>query len=347
MMKKYLITGGSGFFGSILKKYLLNRGYACVSIDMKEDDIIHRNLISIVGDIRNQNRLDRVFCEHAPFDAVFHIAAQLAHVVKNTKFLWESNVDGTENVARICVKHGTKKIVFTSSNCLWGQPFDRWVIESDEPAPIEIYGQSKLEGEKILLRYRYQIDSVIFRCPTIVSAGRLGLLGILFEFIDENRIVWVVGSGENKYQFIYSDDLADACLKALDIDRTEVYNIGSDNVRSFREVYGYVIKNAGSKSRVGSLPKKITLFGMRLMHKLGLSPLGPYQYKMIAESFVFDTHKIKRELAWKPTKTNEDMLLEAYEYYSVRRNEIQKRKGVSAHRQGAKMGIVRLLKWLS
>ena len=347
MMKKFLITGGSGFFGSILKEYLLSREYMCVNIDLEKDETIHRNLTSIVGDIRNQNTLDRIFCEHGPFDAVFHIAAQLAHVVKDRKFLWESNVNGTENIAKLCIKHGTRKIVFTSSNCLWGRPFNRPVFESDEPSPVEIYGQSKLEGEKILLENRDYINSIIIRCPTIIAAGRLGLLTILFEFIDENRTVWVVGGGENIYQFIYSKDLVDACLKALNIQKTEIYNIGSNNVRSFKQVYNYVIDKAGSRSKVGNLPKEITLLGMKVAHKLGISPLGPYQYKMIAESFVFDTSKIKNELDWHPTMTNEDMLLEAYHYYSQHRKEIRNRKGVSAHRQGAKMGIIRVLKWLS
>src|SRR4029079_6159144 len=132
-----------------------------------------------------------------------------------------------------------------SSNCLWGEGFTRPLQEDDQPKPVEIYGQSKWEGEKILMEYKNDFDVVIFRCPTIIDAGRLGLLAILFEFIDEGRKVWVVGGGDNIYQFIAAPDLVDACIKAASFDRSETFNIGSDNVKSFRDVYQAVIAKAG------------------------------------------------------------------------------------------------------
>jgi len=114
-----------------------------------------------------------------------------------------------------------------------------------------------------------------------------------------------------------------------------------------RECYDAVIRQAGSRSRVRSLPKGPTLAAMRLAHLLRLSPLGPYHYKMIAEDFMFDTARIKEKLGWKPTLTNEQVLWRAYQYYSENRLEIEKRRDVSAHRQGVKMGVIRLLKWIS
>ena len=340
-----LVTGGSGFFGDILKKRLLESGYTVVTVDLEQDDFTHPALTSVVGDIRDEALVERLFKEHR-FSAVFHAAAILAHAVKDTSVLWTSNVDGTRVIAEMTAKYKAARVIFTSSNCLWGKNFNRPVREDDSPEPVEIYGRSKWEGEKILLGHT-EFISIIFRCPTITDAGRLGLLAILFEFIDEGRKVWVVGGGANTYQFIYAQDLADACIKALTYDKTAVFNIGSDNVKSFREVYDYVIKKAGSTSRVANFPRSIAIPLMRIAYALGLSPLGPYQYKMIAESFVFDTANIKRELGWKPTLTNEQMLFKAYEYYHQNRKEIENRSGVSAHKQSAKMGVIRLLKWLS
>jgi nucleoside-diphosphate-sugar epimerase len=114
-----------------------------------------------------------------------------------------------------------------------------------------------------------------------------------------------------------------------------------------REVYERVILRSGSRSRVRSLPKAPTLALMQLAHSLRLSPLGPYHYRMIAENFIFDTTRIKSELGWKPTLTNEDMLLRAYNFYSTNRREISHRTNASAHRKPANMGIIRVLKWLS
>ena len=208
-MKQFLITGGSGFFGELLKKRLLLHGFFCVNIDLEADCYKHPHLVSIQGDIRNTAKLEQIFSQYT-FDAVFHCAAILAHAVKDNNFLWTSNVDGTRNVAEFAKKYKVPKVVFTSTNCLWAENYHRPVREEDVPNPVEIYGKSKLEGERIMCDYTNAFDVIIFRCPTIIDAGRLGLLGILFEFIDEGRKVWVVGGGKNVYQFIYADDLVDA-----------------------------------------------------------------------------------------------------------------------------------------
>lgn len=345
-MKKVLITGGSGFFGELLKKKLLEKGFYCVNIDLEADCYKHSNLESIQGDIRNTDTLNDVFSRHR-FDTVFHCAAILAHAVKDKNFLWTSNVDGTRNIAEFAKKYGIPSVVFTSSNCLWAENLHRPVREDDTPNPVEIYGKSKWEGEKILREYTKDFNVVIFRCPTIIDAGRLGLLGILFEFIDEGRKVWTVGGGANVYQFIYADDLINACLKAMEYRESDIFNIGSDDVKSFRDVYKYVICRAGSRSRVASLPKWPAILAMKIAYFLKISPLGPYQYKMIAEDFVFDTTKIKKKLIWQPTMSNEEMLYKSYQFYHNHLAEIKSRTNVSAHKQVAGMGVIRILKWLS
>lgn len=345
-MGTYLITGGSGFFGGLLKERLLELGHYCVNIDLEKDDYSHHKLESIQGDIRNKNTLDELFSKNK-FDAVFHCAAILAHVKKNKKFLWESNVDGTKNVAYFAKKYGVAKVIFISSNCLWAHNFNRAVVEDDTPEPVEIYGKSKWEGEKILLDYKNDFHSIIFRCPTIIDAGRLGLLTILFEFIDAGKKVWVVGDGSNKYQFIYAKDLINACILALGYNKTDIFNIGSDNVKTFREVYQYVIDKAKTGAKITQFPKNIIIPVMKAAYFFGISPLGPYQYKMIAEDFIFATTKIKKELNWSPTLTNEEMLLTSYKYYHDHINEIKRRRSMSAHKSAAKMGVIKLLKWLS
>ncbi|HEX2268154.1 MAG TPA: NAD(P)-dependent oxidoreductase [Pyrinomonadaceae bacterium] len=346
-MRTVLITGGAGFFGELLKQRLLDNGFQCVSIDLEEDHTAHPNLISIWGDIRRTETLEALFSKHK-FEAIYHLAAILAHAVKDVNFLWTCNVDGTRNIAEFAKRYKVPKVVFTSSNCLWAEDFGRRVRETDVPKPAEVYGLSKWEGEKILLEHTGDFDSIIFRCPTIIDEGRLGLLSILFEFIDEGRKVWVVGGGDNTYQFIYGQDLAEACLKALDYrGGSNVFNIGSDHVKSFREVYDYVIRKAGTGARVASLPRALAIPSMKLAYKLKLSPLGPYQYKMIASSFEFDTTRIKQNLDWKPTLTNEEMLYKAYNYYHTNAAEIRARANVSAHKQPAKMGVIRVLKILS
>ncbi len=344
-MRAILVTGGAGFFGGILKRQILERGDRAISIDVVPDQDEHPNLEKHQVDLRDREALDRVFAS-TRMDGVIHCAAMLAHGSEDPAELWSSNVDGTRTLMEAMRKHGVRQLVFTSSNCLWGEAMGRPVREDDAPNPVELYGKSKLEGERIIREYD-DITSVLVRCPTIIDFGRLGLLSILFEFIDEDRRVWAVGGGRNRYQFIYAGDLANACIAALDYPRSEIFNIGSDDVKTIAEVYDYVIRNSGSKAKVATLPRGPAIAAMKLAYRLRLSPLGPYHYKMIAEDFLFDTSRIKERLGWRPTMTNEEMLWRAYQYYRENRREIEARRDVSAHRKAAKMGVIRLLKWVS
>jgi UDP-glucose 4-epimerase len=345
-MPEVLITGGSGFFGGVLKRRLLAEGFRCTNIDLVPDADHHESLESIQGDLRDKELLATIFSAQK-IAAVFHCAAMLAHGAMDENLLWTSNVDGTRNIAEACRTFGVPTLIFTSTNCLWASNIGHAIAEEEKPEPIEIYGRSKLAAEEVLAEFRDALNVVILRCPTIIDSGRLGLLAILFEFIQDGKKIWVVGGGANRYQFIYAQDLATACLLAMNYPHSDTFHIGSDDVNSLRAVYDAVIQEAKSSSRVASLPKGPAIVAMKLAHRLGISPLGPYHYQMIAEDFLFDTTKIKAQLGWRPTLTNEQMLVRAYQYYAAQRKEIHARRDVSAHSKPASMGVIRLLKWIS
>jgi UDP-glucose 4-epimerase len=345
-MSAVLVTGGSGFLGLLLLRRLLDAGHDVTNIDLLPCSLQHPRLRSFTGDIRKRALLDTALAA-APHETVFHCAAMLAHDVASPDEVWDSNVRGTQVLADACAAAGVRSVIYISSNCLWGHGFARPVREDDIPAPVEIYGASKLEGERVLLNRHNQFATTVLRCPTIMDEGRLGLLAILFEFIAEGRRVWVVGDGSNRYQFIYAQDLITAMLLAAKKNQPCVFGIGSDDVGSMRETFEHVIARSGSASRIGCLPKGPAILAMKTAHLLGISPLGPYQYRMIAADFVFDTSRIKAALDWHPTLANRDMLLRAYLYYQANRADIARRTDVSAHRQAARMGIIRGLKWIS
>jgi UDP-glucose 4-epimerase len=345
-MPQVLITGGSGFFGGILKRRFLAEGFSCINLDLVPDPDTHPQLLSVKGDLRDKNLLANLFREHR-ISAVMHCAALLAHGSMNEEDLWSSNVEGTRNLADACRESGVRKLVFTSTNCLWASNVGHAIREDEPPAPVEIYGRSKLAAERLLAEYKNDLQVVVLRCPTIIDSGRLGLLAILFEFIREGKKIWVVGEGGNRYQFVYAQDLATACILAMQYDGSETLHVGSDNVRPLREIYQAVIDAAGSRSRVASLPKGPAIRAMKLAHVLKISPLGPYHYQMIAEDFAFDTTKIREILGWRPTLSNEEMLIRAFRYYATQHDEIHARTNVSAHSKPASMGVIRLLKWIS
>ena len=119
-MPCYLITGGAGFFGTILKQHFLAKGAHCVSIDLEPDSFSHPHFTAYQGDINDTTLMEHIFSTHK-FDAVFHCAALLAHVKKDLKRLWQANVCGTQSVYDFALKYNVRKIVFISSNCLWAK----------------------------------------------------------------------------------------------------------------------------------------------------------------------------------------------------------------------------------
>jgi UDP-glucose 4-epimerase len=345
-MRTILITGGAGFFGGILTRTLLQRGWRCVSLDVQPHADSSANLVALKADIRDHTTVLPIFQKYQP-EAVFHCAAVMAHGREGRAFLWSSNVEGTRNIAAVAKQTGVRHFIFLSTNCLWTENLGRPIREDEPPAPVEIYGKSKLEGERILEQYAGAFRLSILRCPAIVDEGRLGLLSILFEFIDEGRKIWVVGSGYNRYQWIHGGDAVEACMRVFDGGHQGLFHAGSDNPRPLRDIYQYLIDHTHSSSRIVSVPKAFAIPAMRTAHKLGLSPLPSYFYKMIGEDFQFDTTKLKTTTGWQPSTSNEQMLLRAYNYYRQNRSEILARRDASAHRRPSRMGIIRLLKWIS
>lgn len=345
--QSFLVTGGSGFFGDFFIGEVLQRGARVTNIDIVSSERRHPELTHHLADIRDREASARAFASAGRIDAAFHFAALLAHGDITVEDMRGVNLAGTQNILDLCVKHEVPRLVFTSTNCLWGEPLGRNITEEEPPNPCEEYGRAKLAAEETILNEK-RVVSAIMRTPTIIQAGRLGLLAILFEFMDEGRKIWVVGDGSNRYQFIAARDLAEACLLARNISRTEIFNVGSDEVPTLRETYEYVIRTAGSRSRVACIPKWLAIPAMRLAHSLHLSPLGPYHWKMIAESFRFDTSKAKQVLGWRPILGNNEILAEAYVYYRQNADEIRRRQTASAHRKATPMGAaINLLKRLS
>jgi nucleoside-diphosphate-sugar epimerase len=344
---KVLLTGGSGYFGTTLRQRLLQRGHHYVNFDLAADPIDEHEGRMWMGDLAKPSEIGLCFDKRGPFHAIIHAAAKLAHDASRQD-LWQSNVVGTQNLLR-AAKGRCPKLIYISTNCLWGRPLNRPVREDDLPCPIEPYGVSKLEAEK-LVRAEPGLTTVVFRSSTIVSAGRVGLLSILFDFVLENRKIPVVGKDRKPYQFIYGDDYADAVIAALDYPRSDVFHVGSHQPSSLEECYLALIQDVASKSRIYHLPKGPAIAALKLLYLLGLSPLGPYHYGMIAEEFVFDTTRAGRELGWKASKSNVEVLLEAFRYYRVNKTEldrVSRDSRVPAHKRKAKMGIIGLLKWFS
>lgn len=352
-MKKVLVTGGAGFLGSNLVSYLLQKSfYQIVIFDrLKNHGEVNygTQVVYFKGNITNKSDVKDVFKAHGPFATVYHLAAEMPNKAVPDDVLWETNVFGTTNMASETVKNSTTSFIFTSSNVAYGIPQMLPATEETSLMPLEIYGRSKAQAEKELEKFKNKIHIQIFRCPVISGVGRLGLQAILFEFISENRNVYVLGEGSNKYQFVDAMDVARALEKASRVRGFDIYNIGADEVLTLRQIYQKVIDFAESTSKIISLPRTPALILLAMLDKLNISPLGVYQYTMIGRSLYMDTKKIKKKLGWKPKKTNADTFIENYKWYKANKETFVEigSGNVSSNRSIPKMGIFKLLKMLS
>jgi nucleoside-diphosphate-sugar epimerase len=115
-------------------------------------------------------------------------------------------------------------------------------------------------------------------------------------------------------------------------------------VPTVAEMYQALIDRAGSRSRLLHVPQGPTVLALKILHALRLSPLGPYQYNMLGASFEFDIDDTCQRLAWEPTRTNTEMLSEAFDFYQS--GSVGEGEDVSAHSRVAAGGVLSLLRHL-
>lgn len=353
IQKRVLITGGEGFLGSYLVNYLSKFSGTQITVLDKllhpKDKNPNKNVIYEKGDIALRDDVEKVFKKNGPFVTIYHLASAMPDKSVSDKETWNISVQGTANVATSAVKYRAKSLIFTSSNVTYGVPHDLPVSEDTPTHPIEAYGNSKVQAEKELEKFKHNLNIQIFRCPVITGVGRLGLQAILFEFISENRNVYLLGSGDNTYQFVDANDVAAALELSSHKLGFDIYVIGGDGAMPLGQMYKKVIEYAKSRSKIISLPKKPALIALSLLDKLNISPLGVYQYSMLGRSMYADTTKIKKLLGWKPKKTNLQSFIENYRWYIAKKKTFAEvgNGSTSSNRSLPKLKIFKLLKMFS
>ena len=212
------------------------------------------------------------------------------------------------------------------------------------PSPAEEYGHAKLAAEWACLdAVRNGLDVSIVRPRTILGHGRLGIFGILFEWIADGADVFVLGDGSNRYQFVHADDLAEVCLLAGDAPGPAVFNAGTDRFGTMRESLEELCAHAGTGSKVRSLPAGPASLGMRVAAGLHLAPFAPYHWLMYSKSLWFDIQHVKDALGWQPAYSNGEALADSYDWFLANRAGTAE-EGRSHHRTIAKQGALKVLK---
>jgi nucleoside-diphosphate-sugar epimerase len=311
----WAVTGGSGFLGTHLVRRLLQVGESVRTLDLEPQPL---DVDAIVGDVR---RRDDVRWLVRGADVLVHAAAALP-IRGSARALHSVNVEGTRTLLDAAAEAGVRRAILVSSAVVYGlQPGP--LREDAGPAPIEPYGRTKLAAEQLWLAGG--LEPVVLRPTAFVGPGRLGVFGILFDWIRENRRIYTLGPGTNRYALLAVEDLVAAVLLAASppvAGRT--FNLAATQFGTVADDLRDLIRRAGSTSRVTPLPARPARAVLAGLSHARLSPLSRWHYASADTDFLLDVSRAEHELGWSPRLSNADALERAYRWYVANRGRLRR-----------------------
>lgn len=319
---KVMVTGGAGYIGSHAVRQLKKSGYDPVVFDNLSKG--HTQAIKdsefFQGDLLDMDSLKRFFREHKA-EAVMHFAARslVGESMKVPYDYYENNVSGSLNLFKAAMDAGVRKVIFSSTAAVYGEPKEVPITEDSEKSPLNVYGRTKLVIEGILkdfsdiygLKYkalRY------FNAAGADTAGDIGedhtpethLIPLIFQSVNGRRDKLLVYGDDYPTQdgtcirdYIHVTDLADAHVLALrDLENggeSNAYNLGSQKGFSVYEIIKAAEKAVGR----------------------------PVNYEIVERRagdpavLIASSEKIKSELGWNPRFGIDEILSSAWEFHRV------------------------------
>ncbi|MFT4344164.1 MAG: NAD-dependent epimerase/dehydratase family protein [Candidatus Woesearchaeota archaeon] len=339
-----LITGGSGFLGINLVRYLLQRKYKITVIDIApftyED--VKDKITFIKGDIRDQTTLRKAM---QGCTMVVHTAAALP--LYTPKEIYTTDVIGTKNVLETAKSLSITRVVHISSTAVYGIPDHHPLYEHDRLIGVGPYGNAKINAEKIGESFRKEMCVPILRPKSFVGPERLGVMAIYYDWIHRGKNIPIIGSGKNRYQLLDVEDLCMAIHACMRLPRKKVndtFNIGAKEFTTMKEDFSAIMRHIGSKKRVIPIPAKPLIFVLRILEALNLSPLYKWVYETAPHDSFVSIKKAEKQLNFKPKYSNKEALIRNYEWYRAHYNEFTTQEGIS-HRVPWKQGILRIISW--
>lgn len=345
---KHFVTGGAGFFGLHLLERLTATGHEAVVFDRValDEAWTKRGVRSVVGDVRDLTAMTEAMrgCE-----AVHHNAAVLP-IARSGQEYWDINVEGTRNVLKAASAVGARKVLSVSTSAVYGIPKSVPINEHTPLTPLGEYGQAKFDAEEVCRAHRKEhgLDVTIVRPRTIVGTGRLGIFGILFDWIRRGKNVYVIGDGKNLFQLLSARDLADACLKMTEKPCVnEDFNIGAADFGTVAGDLEELIAYAKTPARVRPVNAALVRAVLGFFDMLRLSPLVDWHYKTPHKPFFFDITKARTMLGWEPKDSNRQMFRDTYDWYLANYEKIDKTTSGTTHRKTVKQGVLRVIRAFS
>lgn len=249
-----LVTGGSGFLGMHLCRELHAKGHVVRVLDF------HKNpeFETIAGDVRDSGTISRALSD---VDAVFHLASFIEageSVVKPFEYA-QNNILGTVVLMEEMRKKNIKKMIFSSSAAVYGEPVRVPIFEDDRTIPINPYGMTKLAMEGLASSYSYSFgfSCVALRYFNLYGPGEnhqpeTHAIPRFIRQIEKGEEVTIWGSGEHKRDFVYILDIVDAHIRALSLPEGTFHymNLSGKNATSVFDVVKLLEQIMGKKANM-------------------------------------------------------------------------------------------------
>jgi UDP-glucose 4-epimerase len=254
---KIIVTGGAGFIGSHIVDGLINRGNEVCIIDnlstgSKEN--INPKAKFYKTDVQDKE-ISEIFEKEKP-DIVFHLAAQInvRESVKNPTEDAKINILGSLNILENCKKSKVKKIIFASTGgAIYGEADIIPTPENYAEFPLSPYGIAKLAVEKYINYYskNFGLPFTALRFGNVYGPrqnpeGEAGVISIFCDkFLKKEQPV-INGDGKQTRDFVFVEDVADACLMFAENNKTGIFNIATGKETDINEIFDKVKEITGS-----------------------------------------------------------------------------------------------------
>ena len=318
-MKKVIVTGGSGFIGSNLSKFLIKKKFFVINIDKnkylnKSNEILYnqKNYIFFKVDINNRKKINSIIDKYKP-NVIFNLAAE-THVdrsIDNASSFIKSNVMGVFNLLESIRRYKKKnksniKLIHVSTDEVYGDvTSNKRSNENDSYNPSSPYSASKASSDHLIKSYvrTFKIKAIISNCCNNYGPYQYPekLIPTLIFNVINNLPLPIYGKGKNSREWIHVEDHCEALFKIYKKGIIgESYNVGSG-------------LNLTNLSLVKTLLKLVKENKMDLGKKVKIKFVKDRPGHDIR--YALNCNKIKRKLKWKTKKSFHNGLKETLEWY--------------------------------
>jgi nucleoside-diphosphate-sugar epimerase len=341
--KRYLITGGSGFLGINLIRFLLRKNCIITNLDIADFNYPEYDQIKMIkGDIRDKKI---VYQAMKDIDIVVHCAAALPLYSKRDIF--STDIEGTKSILEVTLKNNIKKVIQISSTAVYGIPDHHPIYEDDKLDGVGPYGKAKILAEKVCIEYKEKGMYIpIIRPKSFIGPERLGVFALFYDWAKDGKGFPMIGNGKNRYQFLDVEDLCEAIYIVATKESSKVndtFNIGAKEFTTMKEDYQAVLDYAGFSKKIKTFPAAPVILTLRILEALHLSPLYKWVYETASKDSFVSIEKAEKILGFKPKYSNKESLTRNYKWYIENLDQFKSQTGIS-HRVPWKQGILKIAK---